>query len=54
MPYMLTRGVKTGEITGNRFVPSHELFSSMWNKVKNGVKVDLPAAMKYLRGEEIA
>lgn len=54
MPYMLTRGVKTGEITCNRFVPSHELFSSMWNKVKNGVEVDLPAAMKYLRGEEIA
>lgn len=53
MPYMLTRGIKLGEITGNRFVPSHELFSSLWNKVKNGVEVELPGAMKYLRGEEI-
>lgn len=34
-------------------MPSHELFSSLWNKVKNGVEVELPGAMKYLRGEEI-
>lgn len=53
MPYMLTRGVKLGEITSNRFVPAHELFSTLWNKVKNGVEVDIIDAMKYLRGEEI-
>ena len=53
LPYAVTRGVKLGEIIGNRFVPAHDCFLALWNEFSLRVEVDETAAEKYLRGEEI-
>jgi len=49
----ITRGVKLGDVVGNRFVPHHNLYTAKSEMVKNKLEVDFATAERYLRGEEI-
>ncbi len=50
---LISRGVKVGEETGNRFEPSHNLFTAYGHFMKNKLFLDRVGAEKYLRGEEV-
>lgn len=50
---LISRGVKMGEIVGNRFEPDHNLFTAYGNLMKTKLYLDKTGAEKYLRGEEI-
>lgn len=49
----VVRGVKLGEISGSRFVPSHNLYTAFGTQMKHVVELSDRTAMKYLEGEEI-
>ena len=49
----VTRGVKLGDVVGNRFVPHHNLYTAFGDKLKNQLSISEADAEKYLSGEEI-
>ena len=49
----VTRGVKLGDIVGNRFVPHHNLYTAYGHLLKNKLEITQADAERYLHGEEL-